>query len=101
MLLCRAGLGFGVGGGISLRDISAVPKSSLARGGFSSSSAPPQPWILLLAADFSLWMSPLPVGLLSENLPAQLLLPLLLPIPLSAQGLHLRRFQGGTAQQQY
>lgn len=44
----------------------AVPKSSLGRGGFSSRSAPPQPWDPV--ADFSPCMSPLPVGLVSEQL---------------------------------
>lgn len=44
----------------------AVLKSLLAQGGFSSSSAPPQPWILLLVSVPG--CSPLSVELLSEQL---------------------------------
>lgn len=55
----------------------------------------PSPGILLVisapACPLCLW------DWFLSSFPAQLLL----PIPLSAQGLHLRRFQPGTAQQQY
>lgn len=90
VLLCRAALGFDVGGGISLQDVSAFSSGPEVLVGkpwrFSLRSAPAQPWVLLISVSgcpLCLW------GCSLSSFPVQLLLPLLLPIASRAQGLHL------------
>lgn len=82
VLLCRAGLGFGIAGGILYEMFLHFPKSLLARGGFFLEVCSWPAWILLLipvpGCPLFLW------DWFLSSFPVQLLLPLVLPIPPSA-----------------